>query len=88
VGPKAVLDAVVKRKIFSPSRESNLRTPIVQPAAQRCICKYVDVINVFKVEYFFLNRPFIANNLLNYGNSRPPYSVKEGKSLLPADCRQ
>jgi hypothetical protein len=31
VGPRAVLDAVVKRKIPSPRRESNLRAPIVQP---------------------------------------------------------
>jgi hypothetical protein len=30
VGPRAVLDAVVKRKIPSPRRESNPRTPIVQ----------------------------------------------------------
>jgi hypothetical protein len=30
VGPRAVLDAVVKRKIPSPRRESNRRTPIVQ----------------------------------------------------------
>jgi hypothetical protein len=35
VGPRAVLDAVVKRNIPSPSRESNLRTPIVQPIVQR-----------------------------------------------------
>jgi hypothetical protein len=35
VGPRAVLDAVVKRKIPSPCRESNPRTPIVQPVAQR-----------------------------------------------------
>jgi hypothetical protein len=36
VGPRAVLDtAVVKRKIPSPLRESNPRTPIVQPVAQR-----------------------------------------------------
>jgi hypothetical protein len=35
VGPRAVLDAVVKRKIPSPRRESNARTPIVQPVAQR-----------------------------------------------------
>jgi hypothetical protein len=34
VGPRAVLDAVVKRKIPSPRRESNSRTPIVQPVAQ------------------------------------------------------
>jgi hypothetical protein len=35
VGPRAVLDAVVKRIIPSPRRESNPRTPIVQPVAQR-----------------------------------------------------
>jgi hypothetical protein len=35
VGPRAVLDAVVKRKIPSPHQESNPRTPIVQPVAQR-----------------------------------------------------
>jgi hypothetical protein len=33
VGPRAVLDAVVKRKIPSPCRESNPRTPIVQPVS-------------------------------------------------------
>jgi hypothetical protein len=35
VGPRAVLDAVVKRKIPSSRREWNPRTPIVQPVAQR-----------------------------------------------------
>jgi hypothetical protein len=35
LGPRAVLDAVVKRKIPSPRRQSNPRTPIVQPIAQR-----------------------------------------------------
>jgi hypothetical protein len=35
VGPTAVLDAMVKRKIPSPSRESNPTTPIAQPVAQR-----------------------------------------------------
>jgi hypothetical protein len=36
VGPRAVLDAVVKRKIPSPPpRESKPRTPIVQPVGQR-----------------------------------------------------
>jgi hypothetical protein len=34
MGSRAVLDAVVKRKILNPSRESNLRTPTVQPVAQ------------------------------------------------------
>jgi hypothetical protein len=35
VGPRTVLDAVVKRKIPSSRRESNPRTPIFQPVAQR-----------------------------------------------------
>jgi hypothetical protein len=34
VGPRAILDVVVKRKIPSLSQESNPRTPIVQPIAQ------------------------------------------------------
>jgi hypothetical protein len=33
VGPRVVLDAVVKRKIPSPRWESNPRAPIVQPVA-------------------------------------------------------
>jgi hypothetical protein len=33
VDPRAVLDAVVKRKIPSPRRESNPRAPIVQSVA-------------------------------------------------------
>jgi hypothetical protein len=35
VGPRAVVEVVVKRKLASPRRESNHRTPIVQPVAQR-----------------------------------------------------
>jgi hypothetical protein len=35
VGPRAVLNVVVKRKIPSPRWETNPRTPIVQPVAQR-----------------------------------------------------
>jgi hypothetical protein len=34
MSPTAVLDAVVRRKISSHCRESNPRTPIVQPVAQ------------------------------------------------------
>jgi len=36
VDSRAVLDAVVKRKIPSPRRESKPRTSIVQPVAQHC----------------------------------------------------
>jgi hypothetical protein len=34
VSLRAVLDAVVKKKVSSPRRESNSRTPIVQPVAE------------------------------------------------------
>jgi hypothetical protein len=34
MGSRAVLDAVVKKKIPIPLRESNPRTPIDQPVAQ------------------------------------------------------
>jgi hypothetical protein len=44
VGSRAVLDAVVKRKIPSPRRESNSRTPIIQPVAQR----YTDTVIFIK----------------------------------------
>jgi hypothetical protein len=47
VGPRAILDAVVKRKIPSPRRESNPRTPIVQPVAQRYIYK-VHKVNAYR----------------------------------------
>jgi hypothetical protein len=40
VGPRAVLDMVVKRKIPSPRRESNPRTPIVQSVGQRYTDSY------------------------------------------------
>jgi hypothetical protein len=35
VGPRTVLDTVVKIKIPSPRRESNPRNPVVQSVAQR-----------------------------------------------------
>jgi hypothetical protein len=35
MGSRAILDTVVKRKIPIPRRKSNLRTPIIQPVAQR-----------------------------------------------------
>jgi hypothetical protein len=47
VGPRAVLDAVVKRKIPSPRRVSNLRTPIVQSVAQRYTDWAITALYVF-----------------------------------------
>jgi hypothetical protein len=49
MGPRTVLDAMVKRKIPSPRRETNPRTPIVQPVDQRQISKIIVMhISVFK----------------------------------------
>jgi hypothetical protein len=49
VGPRAVLDTVVKRKIPSPRRESNPRTSLIQPIAQRytdsAINGYLIIVN-------------------------------------------
>jgi hypothetical protein len=42
VGPRAVLDVVVKRKIPSPHQELNPRTPIIQSIAQ-CYTMYIDI---------------------------------------------
>jgi hypothetical protein len=50
VGPRAVLDEVVKRKIPSPRRESN--SPVIQPVAQRytdwAIPVPLEIINAYK----------------------------------------
>jgi hypothetical protein len=46
MGPKAVLDAVVKRKIPSLCRKPNSRTPIVQPAAQSYTNEHKLIVNM------------------------------------------
>jgi hypothetical protein len=55
MGPRAVLDTVMKRKIPSPRREPNTRTPIVQPVAQRytdwAITALGDTRNAYKIIY-------------------------------------
>jgi hypothetical protein len=53
VGPRAVLDVLVKRKIPSPRRESNPRNPIAQPVAQR-YTDYHGSSYVFMLGFFFL----------------------------------
>jgi hypothetical protein len=56
VGPRAVPDAVVKKKIPSPRRESNPRTSIVQPVTQRytdrAITAHVDITDSTKLKVF------------------------------------
>jgi hypothetical protein len=46
VSPRAVLDAVVKRKISSLRRESNARTPIVHPVAQCSTDSAITALNL------------------------------------------
>jgi hypothetical protein len=57
MGPRAVLDAVVKRKIPSPRREPNPRTAIVQPVVQR---------------YIELSWLFLENNWIYYYDIHEP----------------
>jgi hypothetical protein len=45
VGPRAVLETVVKRKIPSPRRESNHIIPIIQPGAITAFAVNVDKVN-------------------------------------------
>jgi hypothetical protein len=50
VGPRAVLDMVVKRKIPSPHQESNPRTPIVWPVAQSYTISYIFMV-LYLIKY-------------------------------------
>jgi hypothetical protein len=61
VGPRTVLDAVVKRKIPNPRRESNPRTPIVQPVAQR----YTEWGITAKTNILWIESCFIINDISN-----------------------
>jgi hypothetical protein len=56
VGSRAVLDTMAKRKIPSPRRESNPRTPIVQPVAQRYTDWAITALVLFdkNIENFFI----------------------------------
>jgi hypothetical protein len=55
VGPRAVLNTVLKRKIPSPRRESNFRTPIVQPVAQRYTDWAITALFAFINAYLILS---------------------------------
>jgi hypothetical protein len=67
VGPRAVLNAVVKRKIPTACRESNPRTPIVQPIAHKTFkeldslffCNASSEIE-FRASYTLRNLSFLA----------------------------
>jgi hypothetical protein len=85
LGLRAVLDAVVKRKIPSPRRESNPRTSIVQPVARRYTDWAITVLletilspfsSVLMLTYYFLK---IHRNVILW---RRPTSPK--CSLFPS----
>jgi hypothetical protein len=52
-GSGAVLDAVVKRKIPKPRRESNTTTPIVQPVAQRYTDWAITALYYYYYYYYY-----------------------------------
>jgi hypothetical protein len=76
VGLRTFLGAVVKRKIPSPRRESNPRTPIVQPVAQRytdwaikalCVCVCVNDLLPLLVEHYTTRNSVICTGYLALG---------------------
>jgi hypothetical protein len=54
VGTRTTLDAVVKRKIPSPRRESNPRIPIVQPVAQRYTLRAITSLSLSLSIYIYI----------------------------------
>jgi len=61
------MDAVVKRKIPSPRRQSNLRTPIVQPVHDCCTTRNRRNINhITGSQLFFINALFWIMLRLKY----------------------
>jgi hypothetical protein len=55
VGPRAVLESMVKRKIPRPHRELNPRTPIVQPVAQRYTDWGITALNSYSYLHIVYN---------------------------------
>jgi hypothetical protein len=77
VDPRAVMDAVVKRKISSPRRESNPRTLIVQPLAQ-CYTLYDSLFPV---------TPHPGRFVSFYGSVGSKLSLREGISVLVLESK-
>jgi hypothetical protein len=65
LSPRVVLDAVVKRKIPSPRRESNPKTPIVQPVAQRYTDWAIAALNQKRILNTQMYAPFYYGAILN-----------------------
>jgi hypothetical protein len=58
VGSRAVLDAVVKRKIPSSRRESKPITPIVQPVAERYTDWAITALRLIYINIFLISMKF------------------------------
>jgi hypothetical protein len=84
-GPRAVLDAAVKRKIHSPRRESNPRTPIVQPVVT-VICIYENDIwggmNLVCVKNGCITSDILDHKSQQYQTKRFPAETIHNPSLL------
>jgi hypothetical protein len=76
VGPRAVLDAV-KRKIPSPYRESNPRTPIVQPVAQ-CYTDWA-ITALFRIALCVNSLCILSSKCINESHD-------DGVSVHPSEC--
>jgi hypothetical protein len=80
VGPRTILDTVVKRKIPSPRREPNPRTPIVQPVAQSLYRLHGeishDVIFFVSCDFLILDFNFLRILSLHAFNLLPSLQVR------------
>jgi hypothetical protein len=90
VGPRAVLDAVVKRKIPIPRRESNPITPIVQHVAQRYTDWAITVLHInviFPYPFSSHKEPFyrVFLNKLVYGCLINPILAKWPTNIIFRD---
>jgi hypothetical protein len=91
VGPRAVLDAVVKRKIPSPRRESNPRTPIVQPVAQcytdlaitaLLTCIILLNINFCLITSTIQSRSSSASIMTRRRDGQPGFDSRQGQGIF------
>jgi hypothetical protein len=69
VGPRAGLDAVMNTKIPSPRRESNPRTPIVQPEAQSLYRLGYHGSSIYNIKGWHIHKFVIKRNLFGMVDS-------------------
>jgi hypothetical protein len=88
IGGRAVLDAVVKRKIHSPRRESNPRPPFVQPVTQRYTDWPITALHISVTLLSLTPQPSLGLGLLhkiqlNFLQASQQFSFLQGRVVSP-----